>query len=83
VEQLKEAYNVDRKRIYVTGISAGAHATWEMLLRHPKQFAAAVPMAALGRKLPTTRCGVSAKPPFSLRPAPSINTSPLSTYALW
>jgi predicted peptidase len=49
VEQLKEAYSVDRKRIYVTGISAGAHATWEMLLRHSKQFAAAVPMAALGK----------------------------------
>ncbi len=44
--QMEKDYNIDRKRIYVSGISAGGFATWEMVLRYPKRFAAAIPMAA-------------------------------------
>lgn len=44
--QLEKDYNIDPKRIYVSGISAGGSAAWEMLLRYPKRFAAAIPIAA-------------------------------------
>jgi pimeloyl-ACP methyl ester carboxylesterase len=36
---------VDRDRVYLAGISAGAAATWEMVMRHPELFAAVVPLA--------------------------------------
>jgi dienelactone hydrolase len=35
--------NVDENRIYVTGISRGGHMTWDLVLRHRDQFAAAAP----------------------------------------
>lgn len=34
--------NIDKDRIYITGISMGATATWEFLFRHPDFFAGAV-----------------------------------------
>ncbi len=45
--ELQKQYSIDRKRLYVSGISAGGKATWEVMLRYPKRFAAGVPMAAL------------------------------------
>ena len=39
---------VDTNRIYVTGISMGGFATWDILQRHPKLFAAAIPVCGGG-----------------------------------
>ena len=39
---------VDKKRIYVGGISMGGCATWEILARNPELFAAAVPLCGSG-----------------------------------
>jgi predicted peptidase len=36
---------VDTTRIYVMGISMGGFATWEVMARYPKLFAAAVPIS--------------------------------------
>jgi predicted peptidase len=36
---------VDRDRVYLVGISSGAAAAWEMAMRHPRLFAAVVPLA--------------------------------------
>lgn len=38
-------YAVNKKRVYITGVSMGGFATWEFTARRPELFAAAVPMA--------------------------------------
>ena len=45
---LKDAckrYNVDRNRVYVTGISNGGNGSWFLAMHYPDLFAAAAPMA--------------------------------------
>lgn len=41
-------YSIDRNRIYVTGVSMGGQATWDLLGRNPGMFAAAVPVCGCG-----------------------------------
>lgn len=48
VEQLIQTLNVDRGRVYVTGLSMGGYGTWEIIARRPNLFAAAVPMSGGG-----------------------------------
>jgi predicted peptidase len=45
-------YKVDRQRIHATGISMGGYAAWELAIRHPKRFAAVVPISGGGDILP-------------------------------
>jgi predicted peptidase len=40
-----ETPNIDIHRIYLTGFSKGGEGTWAFIRRHPKRFAAAVPLA--------------------------------------
>jgi predicted peptidase len=39
-------YNVDRKRVYLTGLSMGGFGAWELATLHPEYFAAIAPIAA-------------------------------------
>ena len=39
-------HNVDKGRVYVQGFSMGGVGTWNMVLKHPERFAAAIPMCA-------------------------------------
>ncbi len=39
---------VDRKRVYVSGISMGGYGTWDILVRRPDLFAAAIPVCGGG-----------------------------------
>lgn len=41
-------YNVDISKIYITGISMGGYGTWDMLMRYPNIFAAAIPICGAG-----------------------------------
>ena len=41
--KIKE-FNVDEKRLYVTGISMGGYGTWDLISRQPDRFAAAIPV---------------------------------------
>lgn len=41
-------YNVDKNRIYVTGISMGGFGTWDMLCRHGNRIAAGMPVCGAG-----------------------------------
>jgi hypothetical protein len=41
--QLRKEFNVDEKRLYVTGLSMGGYGTWDVIARNPTLFAAAVP----------------------------------------
>jgi len=48
VDSLKQEFSIDQRRIYVTGLSMGGFAVWDVLQRHPRQFAAAVPICGGG-----------------------------------
>jgi len=48
VQLLAEAYPIDPNRIYITGLSLGGEGTWEIIVRYPFFFAAAVPMSGWG-----------------------------------
>lgn len=48
LQQVIETYPVDRRRLYITGQSMGGFGTWDMILRFPDLFAAAVPICGAG-----------------------------------
>ncbi|RYD29767.1 MAG: phospholipase, partial [Verrucomicrobiaceae bacterium] len=48
VEKTSREQPVDPKRFYVTGISMGGFATWDLLGRAPKKIAAAIPICGGG-----------------------------------
>jgi len=48
VEHLATVLPVDRKRIYITGLSMGGFGVWDAIQRHPDRFAAAVPICGGG-----------------------------------
>jgi predicted peptidase len=48
VEEVAGALNVDRSRIYCTGLSMGGFGTWSLLGRYPGLFAAAAPICGGG-----------------------------------
>ena len=45
VEHIIDTYDIDPSRIYVTGNSMGGGGTWEVIIRRPDLFAAAVPVS--------------------------------------
>ena len=48
IQLLETNYSIDLNRIYVTGLSMGGAGTWEIVMRYPFFFAAAVPMSGWG-----------------------------------
>ncbi|MBC7569634.1 MAG: hypothetical protein H7319_07865 [Spirosoma sp.] len=49
MKRLETYYSIDTDRRYLIGISSGAWATWEAIIRYPKTFAAAVPISGYKR----------------------------------
>jgi predicted peptidase len=49
VAGLEKEFHIDRTRIYLTGQSLGGFGTWDILVRHPGIFAAAVPLCGSGK----------------------------------
>jgi predicted peptidase len=47
LDRALDEYNVDWKRMYVTGLSMGGGGVWNMLNRYDDRFAAAVPICAV------------------------------------
>ena len=47
IDDVRRAYNVDRDRIYLTGLSMGGGGTWSIGLSHPDLFAALVPVCGV------------------------------------
>ncbi len=41
-------YKIDKKRIYITGLSMGGFGVWDMMARFPKEFTAGVPVCGGG-----------------------------------
>ena len=48
LDSLQEEFSIDPARLYVSGQSMGGRGTWEMILRNPNLFAAAVPVCGVG-----------------------------------
>jgi predicted peptidase len=46
VASAMQTYNIDRRRVLVTGFSMGGRGTWYLASRHRDLFTAAIPMAA-------------------------------------
>jgi len=44
--KMEKENNIDSNRIYVTGLSSGGWATWNLALAHPDMFAAIVPISS-------------------------------------
>ena len=49
LEQLQKDYSIDAERLYVSGQSMGAYATWALLAYRPYLFAAAIPVSGGGK----------------------------------
>jgi predicted peptidase len=48
LESVRKEFPIDANRLYVMGLSMGGFATWDVITRHPKLFAAAVPICGGG-----------------------------------
>lgn len=48
LDELQEKYQVDKDRTYLTGLSMGGFATWDMASKQPKRFAAIAPICGGG-----------------------------------
>jgi predicted peptidase len=48
VDHMAAKLNIDRDRVYVTGLSMGGYGTWRLVAAHPEHFAAAVPICGGG-----------------------------------
>ncbi len=44
LEKVQKEYSVDKERIYASGISMGGFGTWDLIVRYPNTFAAAIPV---------------------------------------
>ena len=48
LHEVEEAHRVDRDRVYLTGISMGGYAAWQLAIENPERFAALVPICGGG-----------------------------------
>lgn len=48
LDSVVKEFSVDPSRVYVTGQSMGGYGTWDIVLRNPDSFAAAIPVCGAG-----------------------------------
>ena len=48
-KELKDKYNIDPSRVYLTGMSLGGFGTWDIASRYPEYFAAIMPLCGGGK----------------------------------
>jgi predicted peptidase len=48
LDVLAQEFSMDPERLYITGLSMGGFGTWDLILRHPGKFAAAIPVCGGG-----------------------------------
>ena len=56
LDSLGREFSIDTNRIYVTGFSMGGSGTWDIIMRFPERFAAAVPMSGGANPAQVYRC---------------------------
>jgi poly(3-hydroxybutyrate) depolymerase len=55
LEGVRKEFNLDPKRLYITGLSMRSYGTWDVIARHPTLFAAAVPVCGGGDEASAAR----------------------------
>ena len=48
LDSLTKEFSLDTDRIYIAGLSLGGYGTWDLIMRYPDRFAAAVPICGWG-----------------------------------
>lgn len=48
LDDIIDRYRINRNRVYITGLSMGGYATWNLACRYPDRFAAAAPICGGG-----------------------------------
>ena len=48
IDSLKGEFSIDPQRLYLVGVSMGGRGVWDVAMRFPRTFAAAVPICAAG-----------------------------------
>ncbi len=48
LDDLSRKYRVDKRRVYLTGLSMGGYGAWSLAAAHPERFAAVVPICGGG-----------------------------------
>jgi predicted peptidase len=48
IDEVLARYNVDRSRVYLTGLSMGGYGAWDLATRYPDYFAAVAPICGGG-----------------------------------
>jgi poly(3-hydroxybutyrate) depolymerase len=48
IDSLKENYSLDTTSFFVTGFSMGGYGTWDIIIRYPEMFRAAIPICGAG-----------------------------------
>lgn len=48
VKAIQKEFSIDPNRLYITGLSMGGYGTWDIIVRNPDLFAAAVPVCGGG-----------------------------------
>jgi predicted peptidase len=48
LDEIEGKYNVDKDRIYLTGLSMGGYGTWDLVSQYPQRFAAIAPICGGG-----------------------------------
>ncbi len=57
LDHVLERYDVDERRVYLTGLSMGGFGTWRLATRSPDRFAAIAPICGGGEPISTRRLG--------------------------
>jgi predicted peptidase len=52
VDDISQRYQVDTRRLYITGLSMGGFGTWSLIQKYPDKFAAAAPICGGGETVP-------------------------------
>jgi predicted peptidase len=55
LDQTIKNYNVDKSRLYLTGLSMGGYGSWTIGIQHPDMFAAIVPICGGGDPMPVAQ----------------------------
>jgi predicted peptidase len=50
LQAIQKDYRIDPRRLLITGYSMGATGTWDLVFKHPRLFAAAIPVSGMPPK---------------------------------
>ncbi len=67
LDEIKRTHRVDRERIYATGLSTGAYASWLLAIHHPDRIAAIAPVTT--HKKPPDICKMKSVPAWAFHNA--------------